>query len=347
MGFTSWKQKYNKKYGHDKEESHSLKEISKDTGVSMKGLQQIYDKGVGAYKTNPESVRPSVNSKEQWAMARVYSAVMGGGAAKVDAKELKFEYGGLFPIRKKLYEGGNIEDYKKWKEIDWDSLTYGNQKKKLYRLLSWIDTGRLVESKLPEEKRYIVEDIKEAMYDHESIEDIYRWYLEDVKWEYDNAKSEDDKKIITDQIKSLGLKEKDFKGDKRDFTDADYKQLASNVGDKFSKDPIDFFTVDDYALDRLDRMVNYDMNEIIGLYDDILDNHGEAVYTEEAEEIQYDLFTEKDMPKQTTEAKNSDIDVSEEDISQLIRGLNAQIPYAKGKEKKELEQLIRGLKAMV
>lgn len=90
----TWKQKYNKKYGYAENESHDLEEIAKDTGISLKGLQQIYDKGIGAYKTNPESVRPNVKSKEQWAMARVYSAVMGGKASKVDANELKMNSGG-------------------------------------------------------------------------------------------------------------------------------------------------------------------------------------------------------------------------------------------------------------
>jgi hypothetical protein len=90
----TYKQKYNKKYGYPANESHDLEEISKDTGVSLKGLQQIYNKGIGAYKTNPESVRPNVKSKEQWAMARVYSAVMGGKASKIDANELKMNYGG-------------------------------------------------------------------------------------------------------------------------------------------------------------------------------------------------------------------------------------------------------------
>lgn len=93
-GKVTWKNKYNKKYGFDKDESHSLKDISKKSGVSMKGLQQIYNKGIGAYKTNPSSVRPNVTSKEQWAMGRVYSAVMGGKASKVDAKELKMDIGG-------------------------------------------------------------------------------------------------------------------------------------------------------------------------------------------------------------------------------------------------------------
>ena len=91
----TWKEKYNKKYDYPKSESHSLSDISKDTGVSKKGLQQIYNKGIGAYKTNPQSVRPTVTSKEQWAMARVYSSVMGGKASKVDAKELKMQKGGV------------------------------------------------------------------------------------------------------------------------------------------------------------------------------------------------------------------------------------------------------------
>ena len=94
-GYVTYKNKYNAKYGYSESESHSLEQISKDTGISMKGLQQIYNKGIGAYKLNPSSVRPNVKSKEQWAMARVYSAVMGGKASKVDAKELKMAKGGL------------------------------------------------------------------------------------------------------------------------------------------------------------------------------------------------------------------------------------------------------------
>ncbi len=90
----TWKEKYIKKYGYEKSKSNSLSDIAKDTGISKRGLQQIYNKGIGAYKTNPQSVRPNVTSKEQWAMARVYSAVMGGKASKVDAKELKMQMGG-------------------------------------------------------------------------------------------------------------------------------------------------------------------------------------------------------------------------------------------------------------
>ena len=36
-------------------------------------LEKVFDRGVGAYNTNPSSVRPNVSSPEQWAMARVNS----------------------------------------------------------------------------------------------------------------------------------------------------------------------------------------------------------------------------------------------------------------------------------
>jgi len=57
-------------------ESLSLTQISKLSGMPTKALQEVYNKGIGAYKTNPQSVKPMVQSKEQWAMGRVYSFVM-------------------------------------------------------------------------------------------------------------------------------------------------------------------------------------------------------------------------------------------------------------------------------
>ena len=41
--------------------------------VTLGMLAKVYKRGVGAYNTNPQSVRPSVTSEEQWAMARVNS----------------------------------------------------------------------------------------------------------------------------------------------------------------------------------------------------------------------------------------------------------------------------------
>lgn len=88
MLFTSYKNKFNAKYGFDKDQSHSIAEIAKLTGYKKDGLEIIYNKGVGAYRTNSQSVRPQVKSPEQWAMARIYSAVMGGKTSKIDADHL-------------------------------------------------------------------------------------------------------------------------------------------------------------------------------------------------------------------------------------------------------------------
>lgn len=73
---TTYKQKFNKKFGFDKDASHSQNELNKLTGISKKDLQEIFDRGVGAYKTNPSSVRKNVKSEEQWAISRQYAFIM-------------------------------------------------------------------------------------------------------------------------------------------------------------------------------------------------------------------------------------------------------------------------------
>ena len=70
------KNRFNKKYNQKKDQSNSKKDISKLTGIPVKFLDEVFDRGVGAYRTNPKSVRPSVKSPEQWAFGRVYSFVM-------------------------------------------------------------------------------------------------------------------------------------------------------------------------------------------------------------------------------------------------------------------------------
>ncbi len=84
----TYKEKFNKKYGFKKDASHSIAEISRLTGYKVSGLRTIKKKGQGAFRSNPQSVRPQVKSASQWGVARIYSAVMGGKAAKVDAKHL-------------------------------------------------------------------------------------------------------------------------------------------------------------------------------------------------------------------------------------------------------------------
>ena len=84
----TYKQKFNKRYGFPKDTPHSVAEISKLTGYKISGLKTIIEKGKGAYFSNPQSVRPSVKSPDQWGKARLYSAVMGGAAKKIDKSHL-------------------------------------------------------------------------------------------------------------------------------------------------------------------------------------------------------------------------------------------------------------------
>lgn len=100
----TYKQRYNKYYKFKSDESHSLDDIAKTTGIKKSILQEVYNRGVGAWKTNIESVRVKDTfkkddnlktyprkarlGKEQWAMARVYSFVMGGKTQSTADKDL-------------------------------------------------------------------------------------------------------------------------------------------------------------------------------------------------------------------------------------------------------------------
>ncbi len=94
------KEKYNKKYGFKLKESHSIDDISKTSGIKKSILQEVYNRGVGARKSNPSSVRSLSGKKvggsslkgkmsgEQWGQARIYSFVVGGKTQSTADKDL-------------------------------------------------------------------------------------------------------------------------------------------------------------------------------------------------------------------------------------------------------------------
>jgi hypothetical protein len=86
---STYKQKFNKKHGQPLNESNSVAKIARLSGISKSAADAIVEKGKAAYYNNPKSVRPQVKSATQWGIARLYSAVMKGKAAKVDKNELK------------------------------------------------------------------------------------------------------------------------------------------------------------------------------------------------------------------------------------------------------------------
>ena len=78
-----------RKHGLPSDTSLSLSEIASYARMPVGALRKVYEKGLGAYHTNPESVRlkgsfkknPSAPlsqklSPQQWGLARVYAFVM-------------------------------------------------------------------------------------------------------------------------------------------------------------------------------------------------------------------------------------------------------------------------------
>ena len=95
-----------KKFGLSPTTSLSLSELSALSKIPKAGLQSVYNRGIGAYKSNPESVRvkgtfkkdPTVPlsmklSKEQWAMARVYSFIDRGTTFHTTDSDIASKYG--------------------------------------------------------------------------------------------------------------------------------------------------------------------------------------------------------------------------------------------------------------
>ena len=90
------------------DKSYSLDELAKISSVPVDILQQVYDRGIGAYRSQGKSVRLKGSfvknvdapmkkklSKEQWAYARVYSFLDGNPAHDEDLRRNK---GGAKPV---------------------------------------------------------------------------------------------------------------------------------------------------------------------------------------------------------------------------------------------------------
>jgi hypothetical protein len=85
-----------------------VEELAEATDLPVAALQEVYNRGIGAAKTNPESIRikgtleknPDLSkyprsarlTKEQWSMARVYSFVNKGKTFQTADADIAREY---------------------------------------------------------------------------------------------------------------------------------------------------------------------------------------------------------------------------------------------------------------
>ena len=90
----TYREQFLKAFELPKDTHLSLKEIAEISGIKKSILQQVYNRGTGAWKNNLSSVRlkkdfsknPDTSkyprsariSKEAWSFGRVYSFIMGG-----------------------------------------------------------------------------------------------------------------------------------------------------------------------------------------------------------------------------------------------------------------------------
>ena len=79
---STYTQRFRKKYGQNVK---SLPEISKATGVPLKTLQTIYNRGLAAWRTGH---RPGA-SPQAWGYARVHSFIMKGKTYYTADKDLR------------------------------------------------------------------------------------------------------------------------------------------------------------------------------------------------------------------------------------------------------------------
>jgi|TARA_R110000796_G_scaffold14047_1_gene46087 hypothetical protein len=86
----TFKQKFNRKHKQPLNKSNSIKDIAKKSGIKYSNARKIVQKGRGAFRTNPQSVRPQVKSATQWGIARLYASVSKGSkSGKIDKNLLK------------------------------------------------------------------------------------------------------------------------------------------------------------------------------------------------------------------------------------------------------------------
>lgn len=90
MPARTFKQKFNAKHKQPLNKANSIKEIAKKSGIKYKNALKIVDKGRGAFKSSPSSVRPHIKSATAWGIARLYASVSKGSkSAKIDKDLLK------------------------------------------------------------------------------------------------------------------------------------------------------------------------------------------------------------------------------------------------------------------
>ena len=200
-------------------------------------LLEVFERGLGAYKSNPESVRPGVKSPDQWAYARVNSflyALKNGKfrSGKHDTDLLPNNH----PVKKEMKEEKNID----MKKID----------------------KRHIDKIEETETHYVIHYLKEGKYeeDEEMVEEIIE--------EEEVAEGEHDKDMYRSLTKEEGFERRTFnttemrldqENDRRVVGYASvFNSLSENLGG--FRELISERAFDEVMEDSVVALINHDMN---------------------------------------------------------------------------------------
>ena len=213
---------------------------------------------------------------------------------------------------KKYYRGGELENYNKWKSIDWDSFKFSPKlRSNIYRFLGWVDSERIDWTKMPEkDKEWLYEEFIYELESEDTLDYIFGDPIKELEKKFESLMEEDlddkdlktqktidaatDRLLLTDEYKDLREGMSKYGLTRKDLETKSTNELLEEVYEgKDRQWLIDYFILNDENWLDFKYVFNdsYESEVILNnMYDYALENG--AVLTEEEEVQQYDMFAE-------------------------------------------------------
>lgn len=123
--------------------------------TSTRTLEAVFRRGVGAYKTNPQSVRPTVKSPEQWAYARVNSFLYALRNGKFRSGKHDTD---LLPKGHPM-----ASDERAWDDIDFEAFIMSEEVEATVESVDEVRSEEVVEETVEETTEAVAEEVAEEV----------------------------------------------------------------------------------------------------------------------------------------------------------------------------------------
>jgi hypothetical protein len=242
---------------------------------------------------------------------------------------------------KKLFKGGEVENYNKWKSIDWDSFKFSQKlRSNIYRFLGWVDSERIDWTKMPEkDKEWLYDEFIYQLEDEDTLEYIFGDPIKELEDKFESLMEEDlddkdlknqktideatDKLLLTDEYKDLREGMSKYGLTLKDLETKSTNELLEEVYEgKDRQWVIDYYILNDENWLDFKYVFNNDYeSEVVlnNMYNYALENG--AVFTEEEEAQQFDIFAE--VPAEIKKEKIDTVELLEKDEIDTPKELGA------------------------